>query len=753
VGLAPGTRLGAYEIVSLIGTGGMGDVFRARDTRLLRDVAIKVLPPDFAARPDALARFEREAQTVAALSHPHIVVVHDVGRERGISYLVMELVEGETLRARLANGPLPESVALNLARQIASALLAAHAKGIVHRDLKPENLILSGNAVKILDFGLSKSLWPQSRVDMSTPPTMVARTEPGAILGTVGYMSPEQVRGDEADTRSDIFAFGVTLFEMLTGERAFKGGSAAEQVSAILRDHPDAARSGVRPALRAMLDRCLEKERSARMQSAQELVAMLDELVAEPSAARLAPPAASVAVLPFTDLSPAKDQEWFCDGIAEEILNALAQVKGLSVAARASAFAFRGRGDDLRAIGTKLHVTTVLDGSVRRAADRLRVTARLSDVANGYQIWSDRYDRDAKDVFDVQDEIARAIVDRLKLGLADDDAPRVVRHTQNQEAYHLYLRGRHLWYARQRGALRRARTLFEEATRRDPDYVLPYVGLADLFAIEMLYGFEREDVVVPQAQTALARALALNDRVAEAHRAQGFLSMFVQWDMHAAVAAFERAITLDPTNGLAYTWLGWPAWPGRAASALAAIRRAVELDPLNPYVHSLAGAIHDFYGQTEQAIGAFDKAFEIDGNYLVGLYLAGGFHSRHERHDESLRLMSRAVDISDRATFYVAYHAWALARAGHVEEARLALNELEQRSASEYVQALHFAIVNSALGQLDRAFELLDQGVHDGNAWIGSPQMPMFDDFRRDPRFAAHLRRINHPEQSGRHQI
>src|SRR5262245_61466446 len=320
----------------------------------------------------------------------------------------------------------------------------------------------------------------------------------------------------------------------------------------ILRDHPDATRSGVRPALRAMLDRCLEKERSARMQSAQELMALLDELVAEPSAARLGPPAASVAVLPFTDLSPAKDQEWFCDGIAEEILNALAQVKGLSVAARASAFAFRGRGDDLRAIGAKLHVTTVLDGSVRRAADRLRVTARLSDVANGYQIWSDRYDRDAKDVFDVQDEIARAIVDRLKLGLADDDAPRVVRHTHNQEAYHLYLRGRHLWYARQRGALRRARTLFEEATRRDPDYVLPYVGLADLFAIEMLYGFEREDVVVPQAQTALARALALNDRVAEAHRAQGFLSMFVQWDMRAAVAAFEHAIALDPTNGLAH---------------------------------------------------------------------------------------------------------------------------------------------------------------------------------------------------------
>jgi TolB-like protein/Tfp pilus assembly protein PilF len=476
---------------------------------------------------------------------------------------------------------------------------------------------------------------------------------------------------------------------------------------------------------------------------------MLDDMAAARHANPSRPPAAaSVAVLPFTDLSPAKDQEWFCEGIAEEILNALSQVKGLSVAARASAFAFRGHGDDLAAIGAKLHVTTVLDGSVRRVADRLRVTARLSDVANGYQIWSDRYDRDARDVFDVQDEIAQAIVERLKLGLVGDLGPRVVRYTESQEAYHLYLRGRHLWYARQKGALRRARTLFEEATRRDPAYVLPYVGLADLHCIECLYGFERESVVVPLARAALARALALNDRITDVHRAQGFFHLFIGWDIPAAAEALEQAIALDPTNALAHVWLAWAVFKGREEAAVASVRRASELDPLNAYVHTMAGVVYDSCGHADEADAAFEKAFEIDENYLVTLYLGGGFYSRHGRHDEALRLLSRAVDLTDRAAFYVGCHGWALARAGYVDEARLVLAELEQRSSSEYVQALFRAIVHSALGEMDRAFELLEEGVRAGNGFIGSPRMPMFDDFRRDPRFSAHLRRINHPDQA-----
>jgi serine/threonine-protein kinase len=454
---------------------------------------------------------------------------------------------------------------------------------------------------------------------------------------------------------------------------------------------------------------------------------------------------ASIAVLPFTDLSAARDQEWFCDGIAEEILTTLSQVKGLTVAARASAFSFRGRGDDLAAIGDKLHVTTVLDGSVRRAGDRLRITVRLSDVANGYQIWSERYDRDVRDVFDVQDEIARAIAERLRVGLGGDAAPRVVRHTENQEAYHLYLRARHLWYSRSKGGLLRARQLLEEAIEKDPEYSLAYVGLAELFLVQSLYGFEREEIANAKARTALDRAMAINDRIADAHRAVGLLNLFLTWDMKAAVRAFERSVELDPTSGLAHVWLGWPAWPGRESVAIAAARRAQALDPLNPYVHSLSGAIHERCGHGEDSLRQFDKAFEIDPNTLVGLYLGGGAYSRLGRHDDALRLFSRAVDLSDRAPFYVSYDAWARARAGRIDEARASLAELEARAASEYVQPLQLAIVHAALGDMDRAFERLDDAVRLRNGWIGSPAMPMFEDFRRDPRFVQHLRRIGYP--------
>ena len=303
---------------------------------------------------------------------------------------------------------------------------------------------------------------------------------------------------------------------------------------------------------------------------------------------------ASIAVLPFADMSAAKDQDWFCDGVAEEILNALSQVKGLRVAARASAFSFRGKEDDLKTIGDKLQVATVLDGSVRRSGDQLRITVRLSDVTNGYQLWSERYDRGLSGIFDVQEEIAKAVAARLSPSDDSSAQPQVVRHTENQEAYHLYLRGRHLWYSRTKSSLQRARELFEEASRKDPNYVLPWVGLAELFAIQSLYGFEREDYVRPRAIEAVKRALALNDRVGDAHRAHAFSLLFcVEYAPQSAAKAFERSIALDPTSGLSHIWLGWPTWPGREEIAIAAARRAQELDPLNPYIHSLAGAVYD----------------------------------------------------------------------------------------------------------------------------------------------------------------
>jgi tetratricopeptide (TPR) repeat protein len=328
-----------------------------------------------------------------------------------------------------------------------------------------------------------------------------------------------------------------------------------------------------------------------------------------------------------------------------------------------------------------------------------------------------------------------------------DAQPHVVRHTENQEAYHLFLRGRHLWYSRTKGSLQRARELFEEAARKDPNYVLAWVGLADLFAIQSLYGFEREEYAIPRAVEAANRALALNDRVADAHRAHGLALMFcVDYAPYRAAEAFERSVAIDPTSGLSHAWLAWPTWPGREDVAIASARRAQSLDPLNPYIHSLAGAVYDFYGHSAQGLKEFEKVFEIDPNYLVGLYAAGGVNSRLGRHDEALRLFAKAVDLSGRAPFYVSYHAWALAQAGRVDEARAGLAELESRAHTEYVQHLYLAVVYSGLGDLDRAFDLLERGVHDHNGWIGVPRLPMFENFRRDRRFAEHLRRIGHPD-------
>jgi TolB-like protein/Tfp pilus assembly protein PilF len=456
---------------------------------------------------------------------------------------------------------------------------------------------------------------------------------------------------------------------------------------------------------------------------------------------------ASIAVLPFTDMSAAKDQDWFCDGVAEEILNALSQVKDLRVAARASAFSFRGKGDDLKAIGDKLQVTTVLDGSVRRSGDQLRITVRLSDVRNGYQLWSERYDRSLTAIFDVQEEIAKAVAARLSPSDDSMARPQVVRHTENQEAYHLYLRGRHLWYSRTKGSLQRAQQLFEEASRKDPNYVLPWVGLADLFAIQSLYGFEREEYANRRALDAANQALALNDRVADAHRARGFSLLFCgNYDPKAAADAFERSLALDPTSGLSHAWFGWPTWPGRDDVAIAAARRAQELDPLNPYIHCLAGATYDAYGHSQDALRQFDKAVEIDPNYLVAQYYGGGVYSKLGLHDEALKLFAKGVELSGRAPYYLSCYAWGLARAGRVEEARAGLAELESRATTEYVQHLQLAVVHSALGDLDRAFELLELAVRDHSGWIGCPRIPLFENFRRDPRYAEHLRRIGHPD-------
>jgi serine/threonine protein kinase len=410
--------IGPFRIQSLLGRGGMGEVFSALDTRLDRKVAIKLLPEDFAADAQRLQRFQAEAKTLAALNHPNIMVIHDLGVNNGNPYLISELLEGTTLREKLSAGAIPQRKSIEYALQMSRGLAAAHARGIIHRDLKPDNIFITKDGrLKILDFGLAK-LRSQLQTDPASP-TLFDPTTPGIILGTVGYMSPEQIRAEEVDHRSDLFAFGCVFFEMLTAQRAFKGSSPAEVMSAILKEPSPRVRETnpeITAGMERVLSRCLEKSPTQRFQSAEDLAFALESLSDTHGAPVLPSSAASensVAVLPFVNMSADHENEFLSDGISEDLITALCKVSGLRVSARMSAFAFKGKNEDIRRVGQVLNVAHVFEGSVRKSGEKLRITAQLVKVADGYHLWSEKYDRDLRDVFAIQDEIVRAIIEAL----------------------------------------------------------------------------------------------------------------------------------------------------------------------------------------------------------------------------------------------------------------------------------------------------------------------------------------------------
>ena len=468
--LSPGATLGPYTIRDQIGAGGMGEVYTADDPRLGRQVAIKVLSPELTRDGTAKQRFLQEAQAASALDHPNICTTHDVGEtDDGQLYLVMAHYDGETLADRLDRGALPLDEAIDLVSQVGKGLAEAHRAGVVHRDIKPANLLLtSSGTVKILDFGLAKLVGAEGA------------TQTGTMLGTVAYMSPEQARGETVDHRTDIWALGVVLYEMLAGRRPFEGDNLLAISSAIQESRP-ASLSGEAASVGGVVARALSKKRTERPQQVGQWI---DELRAALGAGPAAAPAdtgPSVAVLPFADMSAAKDQDYFCEGMAEEIINALTKLDGLAVASRTSSFQFKGTSDDIRAIGDALNVKAVLEGSVRTAGNRLRVTAQLIKIADGYHLWSERYDRTMEDVFDIQDEIAAAITEALKLELVGGGrAPAVKRYTDDLDAYHLYLQGRHHYLNRPPGWLAKATRCYEEAVERDPHYPLAHAGIGQL---------------------------------------------------------------------------------------------------------------------------------------------------------------------------------------------------------------------------------------------------------------------------------
>ncbi len=542
--LAAGERLGPYEILALLGVGGMGEVYKARDTRLQRVIALKTLPAEKVADADRKRRFLVEAQAASRLNHPNIVTIHDISEENGVCFIAMEFVAGTTLEQANPGTGLPLKQAMKYAAEIADALAAAHSAGIIHRDLKPANIIITeDDRVKLLDFGLAKLVEPAA---LAAEAATATRTVPGAIMGTVDYMSPEQAQGREVDARSDIFSFGLVLYEMLCGQRAFQGDSWISTLTAILHDEPRSLRD-INAAIPALVEqhvtRCLRKDPSQRFHTMLDVKKALAD-TALPGARKEEAP--SIAVLPFLNLSADKENEYFSDGLAEEIINALTKVPELRVIARTSAFAFRGKEQDLRTIGERLRVGTILEGSVRRAGNRIRVTAQLIKVADESHLWSESYDREMTDIFAIQDDISCAIANALKVKLATP------RHcTANIEAFQCYLKGLY-WYQRYTPeSLTKAKESFERALGHDPGYAPAHAGLAVFNYGLGTLGIKRMIEMTPLAKSAAEKALAIDETLSEAHSVLGLLAGSVEYDWKVAERHFQAALAVDPVPPLA----------------------------------------------------------------------------------------------------------------------------------------------------------------------------------------------------------
>ncbi len=750
--LAPGTKLGSYEIIGVIGAGGMGEVYRARDTNLDRDVAIKVLPEHMARDPETLRRFKREAKAVATLSHPNILAIHEFGEHQGIAYTVTELLVGRTLREMLQSGPIALKQAVSLALQMVHGLAAAHEKGVVHRDLKPENLFITReDRLKILDFGLAKVDVPAgAATDSGESMTFSRFTAPGTVLGTVGYMSPEQARGLETDHRTDIFSFGVILYEMLGGERAFKGDYAMEITSSILKDDPPELPRHVPVPLKQIVTRCLAKDRPGRFQSVRDIAFAVETAsnIQEGSSATTTQTESeetpSIAVIPFNDMSPQKDQDYFCEGMAEEIINALSRVEGLRVASRTSAFQFNEKSQDIRRMGEALNVKAILEGGVRTAGSRIRVTTQLVNVEDGYHIWSERYDGELEDVFAIQDEIAANIVAALELKLVGPrSADQPKRHSDNLEAYQLFLKGRHNWHRRHKDSLIKAAGFFEQATEVDPNYALAYAGLADTYGSLAFYGYPPLEGS-QQAITAAERALALDGNLAEASAARGLIRFHYHRDWVGAEKDYKRALELDPAYVLAYCWYSFLlSNTGRLEEGIDMAKQAQDLDPLSPYVNTVYGSAYLWAGLTEKALPEFTKALDMDDNFALTLYFLGGAHSRARRHEEAIRSLEKAATLTGRASFSLGWLGWIFASAGREDEARSLLSELHERAQKEYVAPSFLAWIYGGLRHKEKALEQIEKSYETGDPLLSWLVLPPYDQLRLEARFKDIRRQLN----------
>ncbi len=738
-----GCTIAHYRIVEKLGQGGMGVVYKAHDTHLDRFVALKVLLPEKVSDDERRRRFIREAKAASALNHPNIITIHDIDAEKGrdTPYIVMEYVAGQTLQ-HLTAGGLAAKAAVNFAIQIADALAAAHEIGIIHRDLKPTNIMVTRSGlVKILDFGLAKLSEAAAGAGEDTR-TREATVE-GVVLGTYHYMSPEQAEGRAVDARSDIFAFGAVLYEMLSGHKAFAGPTGLSVLNAVLSRDPAPLGADTPAGLREIVVRCLRKNPDDRFQSAADLRNSLETVRRDLSRDGSGP---SIAVLPFANLSADKENEYFSDGLAEDIIDALTQVPGLRVAARTSAFAFRGKEIDISEIGARLKVATILEGSVRKAGNRVRITTQLVNASDGYHLWSQRFDREMTDIFAIQDEISLAIVEKLKLKLAGEPRP-AKRHTKNLDAYHLYLKGRYCLCKGIPSEIAKARGYFEQATALDPDYALAHLGISEYYWLSVYWTYMHAREALPKAKAAAEVALRCDPGLADAHAMLGTLKGCFDCDWEGAEREFLQALTLDPASpSVRDRYAFYYLRPlGRLQEAIAELEKVLELDPLSLFLHYHLGYSLHMRRLYERAVQVYESALALDPNYFPVLWVLGVTHYHCGRYEDSLACCRRATELSGRSPMLVSAYGTLMAGWGRMREAGEILEELRARAASSPIPALCFAWIYLGMNDKDKTLEWLDRAIEERHPVIIAQirEEPFYDPIRSDPRFQALLRKIH----------
>ena len=681
----------AYVIERELGGGGMSRVFLAEDTRLGRKVVVKLLSPELGAGVSA-DRFEREIKLAARLQHPHIVPLLAAGDVNGLPYYTMPFVSGASLRSRLQAAPIPTAEAQGILRDVAKALAYAHRQGIVHRDIKPENVLLNDGTAMVADFGVARAI--RAATTLAGDGTL---TQVGTQVGTPAYMAPEQAAGDpDVDFRADLYAFGVMAYELLAGQHPFAQRRTAHAlVVAHMTETPVALTTHsttVAPSMASIVMQCLGKDPLDRPESASALVAALEAAAITPVQLPVAvTPAASqsatIAVLPFANMSGDPDNEYFSDGITDDIINALTQVSGLRVAARASAFSYKGRNEDLATIGRTLGVTTVLQGSVRRAGNKVRVTAQLMNTHDGFQLWSERFDRALDDIFAIQDEIARSIVDKLELTLGLRESKSLVaRPTEDLEAYELYLRGREAVQQRTPPSMRRGLEFFERAIVRDPKYARAHLGRAEAYIGLGVYQAMPTLEARTKAEEAIAQVASLSPDLAAIHLLRGQLKLYLRSDWPSAREDLEQSLKRDPNDALANVYMGLlNGMLGRREERSRWTVRAIQRDPLSPFVRGIAAMCHYVTGEYEEALRLYEEGLAMDPNSVLCIWQSGMTLDRLGRFDEELARFERAVDLSRRGVLMVSFLHRALHRLERTAEARALLDEIIARSANEFI--------------------------------------------------------------------